>query len=105
MLALGGVLGMLLVTFVLRRWWRRRSWGLLEELEFSSGLNLDPGETLKCYVERVISLRALGPEIEGELRRLETQYESFRFGGHPVWHDQEAQAWRKLCRELGRQRS
>jgi hypothetical protein len=105
LLALGGAAGMLLVAFVLRRWWLRRSWGLLEELEFSSGLNANPGETLKCYVDRVISLRALGPELGGELRRLETQYESFTFGGHPVWSDQEAQAWRQLCKELKRQRS
>ena len=105
LLALGGAAGMLLVAFVLRRWWLRRSWGLLEELEFSSGLNANPGETLKCYVDRVISLRALGPELGGELRRLETQYESFTFGGHPVWSDEEAQAWRQLCKELKRQRS
>ena len=93
------------LTLGARLWWIRRHWGILEELEFSSGLTVKPGETLKSYVDRVISARELEPGMSEDLRRLERQYESFKFGGHPVWNEPESRAWQLLCKEVKRQRS
>ena len=104
-IALSLMAGVLMVVVACRRWFLRRSWGVLEELEFSSGVGANPGETLKSYVERVIDLPMVDSELGNKLRRLEVLYESHKFGGHPVWNDHEIQAWRKLCRELKRQRS
>ena len=105
LLILALLVGVVALAVLGRLWWLRRRWSLLEELEFSAGLTVNPGETLKRYVDRVISTQELEDEVSAELRRLERRYESFRFGGHPVWNEPESRAWHSLCKQVKRQRS
>ena len=93
------------LAFFARVRWTRRHWTPMEQLEHSAGLFAEPGETLKSYVERVISVGELDATLSEALISLERQYESFRFGGHPVWSESEMRAWRALCSQVQRQRS
>ena len=69
------------------------------------GWNRDPVKRLRYYLERVLGELAPSDELDEDFEQLERRYEAFRFGGHPTWKEGDAQEWRRLCLELGRQRS
>ncbi|MEC8049427.1 MAG: transglutaminaseTgpA domain-containing protein [Myxococcota bacterium] len=100
-----GIFALGLIGLFAHAWWKRRRWSLRQQLEHYSGVESRPGETLRYYLERVLRELAPSHDLNDGLRELERRYEAFRFGGHPTWKEGDAQEWRRLCLELGRQRS